>query len=67
MLAKLLKVLLKMNIAHLNFGEVWLKEHFAESKAELELANRQNLPIVWKMLNEVEGDADKWQWIKMLW
>jgi fatty aldehyde decarbonylase len=28
-----------------------------KSKAELELANRQNLPIVWKMLNQVEGDA----------
>lgn len=43
--------------SHLNFGEVWLKEHFEESKAELEAANRQNLPIVWKMLNQVEGDA----------
>jgi fatty aldehyde decarbonylase len=42
---------------HLNFGEVWLKENFAESKAELEEANRQNLPIVWKMLNQVEDDA----------
>jgi len=27
-----------------NFGEVWLKDHFEESKAELEQANRQ--PIV---------------------
>jgi fatty aldehyde decarbonylase len=43
--------------SHLNFGEVWLKEHFEDSKAELEAANRQNLPIVWKMLNQVEGDA----------
>jgi fatty aldehyde decarbonylase len=42
---------------HLNFGEVWLKENFAESKAGLEEANRQNLPIVWKMLNQVEDDA----------
>ncbi|NJL78786.1 MAG: aldehyde oxygenase (deformylating) [Richelia sp. RM2_1_2] len=43
---------------HLNFGEVWLKEHFAESKAELEEANAQNLPIIWRMLNEVEQDAE---------
>ncbi len=43
---------------HLNFGEVWLQEHFEDSKAELEEANRQNLPIVWRMLNEVEKDAD---------
>ncbi|MGL5060437.1 MAG: long-chain fatty aldehyde decarbonylase, partial [Microcoleus sp.] len=26
-------------------------------KAELEEANRQNLPIVWKMLNNVADDA----------
>ncbi|MEB3217107.1 MAG: aldehyde oxygenase (deformylating) [Nostocales cyanobacterium 94392] len=43
---------------HLNFGEVWLKEHFEESKAELEQANAQNLPIIWRMLNEVEEDAE---------
>lgn len=42
---------------HLNFGEVWLNENFAESKTELEEANRQNLPIVWRMLNQVEDDA----------
>lgn len=42
---------------HLNFGEVWLKAHFEESKAELEEANRQNLPLVWRMLNQVEQDA----------
>jgi fatty aldehyde decarbonylase len=42
---------------HLNFGEEWLKANFEASKAELQAANRQNLPIVWKMLNKVEGDA----------
>ncbi len=54
---KITEGVVKEEYSHLNFGEVWLKEHFAESKAELELANRQNLPIVWKMLNQVEGDA----------
>ncbi|MEA5521529.1 aldehyde oxygenase (deformylating) [Limnoraphis robusta] len=43
---------------HLNFGEEWLKAHFEDSKAELEEANAQNLPLVWKMLNEVENDAE---------
>ena len=43
---------------HLNFGEVWLNAHFEEAKAELQEANRQNLPIIWKMLNQVEGDAE---------
>ena len=42
---------------HLNFGEVWLQEHFEESKEELEAANRQNLPLIWKMLNQVENDT----------
>ncbi|MEH2022490.1 aldehyde oxygenase (deformylating) [Nostoc sp.] len=54
---KITEGVVKEEYSHLNFGEVWLKEHFTESKAELELANRQNLPIVWKMLNKVEGDA----------
>lgn len=42
---------------HLNFGEEWLKANFEASKAELEEANRQNLPIVWEMLNQVADDA----------
>ncbi|MBW4453374.1 MAG: aldehyde oxygenase (deformylating) [Nostoc indistinguendum CM1-VF10] len=54
---KITEGVVKDEYSHLNFGEVWLKEHFAESKAELELANRQNLPIVWKMLNQVADDA----------
>jgi fatty aldehyde decarbonylase len=54
---KITEGVVKDEYSHLNFGEVWLKEHFAESKAELEQANRQNLPIVWKMLNQVADDA----------
>ncbi|TVP65963.1 MAG: aldehyde oxygenase (deformylating) [Nodularia sp. (in: Bacteria)] len=54
---KITEGVVKDEYSHLNFGEVWLKEHFAQSKAELEAANRQNLPIVWRMLNEVEDDA----------
>ncbi|MFN6558257.1 MAG: aldehyde oxygenase (deformylating) [Nostoc sp. ChiSLP01] len=54
---KITEGVVKDEYSHLNFGEVWLKENFAESKAELEEANRQNLPLVWKMLNQVADDA----------
>lgn len=54
---KITEGVVKDEYSHLNFGEVWLKENFEASKAELEAANRQNLPLVWKMLNQVEDDA----------
>ncbi|MBW4545727.1 MAG: aldehyde oxygenase (deformylating) [Symplocastrum torsivum CPER-KK1] len=54
---KITEGVVKDEYMHLNFGEVWLKDHFEESKAELEAANRENLPIVWRMLNQVEDDA----------
>ncbi|WP_193197599.1 aldehyde oxygenase (deformylating) [Nostoc sp. MG11] len=54
---KITEGVVKDEYSHLNFGEVWLKEHYTESKTELEEANRQNLPIVWKMLNQVADDA----------
>lgn len=54
---KITEGVVKDEYSHLNFGEVWLKDNFEASKAELEQANRQNLPIVWKMLNAVEKDA----------
>lgn len=54
---KITENVVKDEYSHLNFGEVWLQERFEESKAELEEANRQNLPLIWRMLNEVEEDA----------
>jgi fatty aldehyde decarbonylase len=54
---KITEGVVKDEYTHLNFGEVWLQEHFEFSKAELEEANRHNLPIVWIMLNEVAEDA----------
>lgn len=54
---KITEGVVKDEYTHLNFGEVWLKEHFATSKAELEEANKHNLPIVWQMLNQVQEDA----------
>ncbi|MBD2298545.1 aldehyde oxygenase (deformylating) [Nostoc sp. FACHB-87] len=55
---KITEGVVKDEYSHLNFGEVWLKANFEASKAELEEANRQNLPIVWKMLNQVATDAE---------
>ncbi|MBE9039304.1 aldehyde oxygenase (deformylating) [Oscillatoriales cyanobacterium LEGE 11467] len=54
---KITEGVVKDEYTHLNFGEVWLKEHFEESREELEQANRDNLPIIWKMLNQVTEDA----------
>ncbi len=54
---KITEGVVKDEYSHLNFGEVWLKNHFEDAKAELEQANRQNLPLVWKMLHQVEDDA----------
>ncbi|NJR50001.1 MAG: aldehyde oxygenase (deformylating) [Leptolyngbyaceae cyanobacterium CSU_1_3] len=54
---KITEGVVKDEYAHLNYGEEWLKANFDTSKAELEEANKQNLPIVWKMLNQVDADA----------
>lgn len=54
---KITEGVVKDEYLHLNFGEVWLRENFESSKAELQTANRENLPIVWKMLNAVAKDA----------
>lgn len=54
---KITEGVVKDEYLHLNFGEEWLKANFETAKAELETANRANLPLVWKMLNEVEDDA----------
>ncbi len=54
---KITEGVVKDEYSHLNFGEVWLKANFEASKAELETANSQNLPLVWQMLNQVADDA----------
>ncbi len=54
---KITEGVVKDEYLHLNFGEQWLKANFETAKAELETANRANLPLVWRMLNEVEADA----------
>jgi fatty aldehyde decarbonylase len=54
---KITEGVVKEEYLHLNYGEEWLKANFETAKAELEAANKENLPIVWKMLNQVENDA----------
>lgn len=54
---KITEGVVKDEYSHLNFGEQWLKANFEASKAALEEANRENLPLVWQMLNQVEEDA----------
>ena len=54
---KITEGVVKDEYMHLNFGEEWLKANFETAKAELEVANRANLPLIWKMLNQVEDDA----------
>ncbi|MGB3295300.1 MAG: aldehyde oxygenase (deformylating) [Phormidesmis sp.] len=54
---KITEGVVKDEYLHLNFGEEWLKANFETARVELEAANRANLPLVWKMLNEVEADA----------
>jgi fatty aldehyde decarbonylase len=56
---KITEGVVKDEYTHLNFGEEWLKANFATAKAEIEEANRENLPIVWRMLNQVEHDAQE--------
>ena len=54
---KITERVVKDEYMHLNFGEEWLKANFEASKTELETANRQNLPITWRMLNQVADGA----------
>ena len=54
---KITEGVVKDEYLHLNYGEEWLKANFETAKTELEEANRENLPIVWRMLNQVEKDA----------
>ncbi|MBW4442212.1 MAG: aldehyde oxygenase (deformylating) [Plectolyngbya sp. WJT66-NPBG17] len=54
---KITEGVVKDEYLHLNYGEEWLKANFEASKAELEEANKANLPLVWKMLNQVDTDA----------
>jgi fatty aldehyde decarbonylase len=54
---KITEGVVKDEYMHLNYGEEWLKANFDTAREELEAANKQNLPLVWQMLNQVAEDA----------
>lgn len=54
---KVTKGVVKDEYNHLNFGKIWIKKHFQEIKDEIEAANLEILPIIWRMLNQVEADV----------
>ncbi|QNI70801.1 aldehyde oxygenase (deformylating) [Cyanobium sp. NS01] len=47
----------KDEYTHLNYGQEWLKANLYTVREELEQANRENLPLVRKMLDQVADDA----------
>ena len=47
----------KDEYTHLNYGQEWLKANLGTVREELEQANRDNLPLVRRMLEEVASDA----------
>ncbi|MCT0200457.1 aldehyde oxygenase (deformylating) [Synechococcus sp. CS-1325] len=54
---KITEGVVKDEYTHLNYGQEWLKANLEASRTELEQANRQNLPLVRQMLDQVAGDA----------
>jgi fatty aldehyde decarbonylase len=54
---KITEGVVKDEYTHLNYGQEWLKANFEASRAELEEANRVNLPHVRRMLERVAADA----------
>ncbi|MGF1577367.1 MAG: aldehyde oxygenase (deformylating) [Cyanophyceae cyanobacterium] len=54
---KITEGVVKEEYMHLNFGEVWLREHFDDIKDQIEAANAQSLPLIWKMLQQVDDDV----------
>ncbi|MEI8251290.1 MAG: aldehyde oxygenase (deformylating) [Synechococcus sp. ELA057] len=51
----------KDEYTHLNYGQEWLKANLETVRDELEQANRDNLPLVRRMLQQVAGDAETLQ------
>ena len=51
------EAVMRDEFSHLHYGEIWLKAHFDDVRPEIEATNRQVLPIIWGMLNEVTADV----------
>jgi fatty aldehyde decarbonylase len=54
---KITEGVVKDEYTHLNYGQEWLKANLDSIREELEQANRENLPLVRRMLEQVAGDA----------
>ena len=54
---KITEGVVKDEYTHLNYGQEWLKANLETVREELEQANRENLPLVRKMLDQVADDA----------
>ena len=56
---KITEGVVKDEYTHLNYGQEWLKANLGTIREEFEQANRENLPLVRRMLDQVAGDAAK--------
>lgn len=54
---KVTESVVKDEYSHLNYGQIWLKAYFEEVKEEIKAVNLQILPIIWRMLHQIEPDA----------
>ena len=54
---KITEGVVKDEYTHLNYGQEWLKANLESCREELEQANRDNLPLIRRMLDQVAGDA----------
>ncbi|MDC3168013.1 aldehyde oxygenase (deformylating) [Prochlorococcus sp. AH-716-D22] len=54
---KITQGVVKDEYLHLNYGQEWLKENLETCKQELMEANKVNLPLIKKMLDQVSEDA----------
>lgn len=54
---KITEGVVKDEYTHLNYGQEWLKANLESVRDELIEANRVNLPLVRRMLDQVAGDA----------
>ena len=54
---KITEGVVKDEYTHLNYGQEWLKARFETVRSEIEQANKTNLPIIRRMLEQVADDA----------
>jgi len=54
---KITQGVVKDEYLHLNYGQEWLKANLDSCKDELIKANKENLPLIKKMLDQVADDA----------